>query len=255
MHWPTSSVIPGEAPERETHPRVRPPVSSTATPPAKAIAPHAPRTRCTRRGGLIGVAVHSRTVTGTLIGYARCSRGRDDLIAQRKALRALGVENAHIHVDRGLAGTPPRPGLDRALSATQRGDTLVVASLSRLVRSLRDARAIGDRLAAAGVRLSLGGEVYDPARAGGRHFFSLLATFAELEVDLVRLRTREGMAVARANGRLRGKQPKLNASQHAQLLALHTAGGHTISELAGRLGVSRATIYRALDRARAGAAS
>jgi DNA-binding MarR family transcriptional regulator len=62
------------------------------------------------------------------------------------------------------------------------------------------------------------------------------------------------MAVARANGKLKGKQPKLSASQHAQLLELRNTGEHTISELAERLSVSRATIYRALDRARAQAA-
>lgn len=189
-----------------------------------------------------------------LIGYARCFNERRDLTAQRKALRELGVDNKQIYVDRGLAGNPSRPGLEKALAAVGRGDTLVVARLGRLARSVRDARSIGDTLASRGVKLSLGGVVYDPTDPTGMCFFELLATFAEFEVDLLRLRTREGMAVARANGKLRGKQPKLTASQHAQLLELHNAGAHTISELAERLSVSRATIYRALERARAQAA-
>jgi DNA invertase Pin-like site-specific DNA recombinase len=189
-----------------------------------------------------------------LIGYARCSTDRQDLIAQRKALRRLGVDNGRIYVDRGLAGNPPRPGLEKALGAVRRGDTLVVASLGRLARSMRDARSIGEELATRGAKLSLGGVDYDPKNANGRRFFDLLATFAEFELDLLQLRTREGMAVARANGRLKGKPPKLTASQHAQLLELHNAGGHTISELAERLSVGRATIYRALERAGAKAA-
>jgi DNA invertase Pin-like site-specific DNA recombinase len=190
-------------------------------------------------------------MSSMLIGYARCSTERQDLIVQRKALRELGVENKRIYVDRGLAGNPPRSGLEKALGAVRRGDTLVVARLGRLARSVRDARSIGEELAARGVKLSLGGIVYDPKSANGRCFFELLSTFAEFEADLLQLRTREGMAVARANGRLKGKRPKLTASQHAQLLELRSSGEHTISELAERLSVSRATIYRALDRAAA----
>jgi DNA invertase Pin-like site-specific DNA recombinase len=84
-----------------------------------------------------------------LIGYARCSTDRQDLIARRKALRQLGVDNEQIYLDRGLAGKPPRPGLEKALGAVGRGDTLVVASLGRLARSMRDARSIGEARAAA----------------------------------------------------------------------------------------------------------
>jgi len=184
-----------------------------------------------------------------MIGYARCSTDRRDLTAQRRVLRQLGVDNTRIYVDRGLAGNPPRPGLEKALGAIRRGDTLVVARLGRLARSVRDARSIGEQLAARGARLLLGAAVYDPGNATGRRFLELLATFAEFELDLLQLRTREGMAVARANGKLKGKKPKLTAGEHAQLLELHNSGEHTIAELAERLSVGRATIYRALERA------
>jgi DNA invertase Pin-like site-specific DNA recombinase len=193
-------------------------------------------------------------MSAIVIGYARCFAERRDLTAQRKALRQLGVAKERIYVDRGLAGNPPRPGLEKVLAAVGRGDTLVVPRLGRLARSLRDARAIGEQLAARGVKLSLGGVVYDPEDPASSCLFEVLATFAEFEVDLLRLRTREGMAVARANGKLKGKQPKLTARQHAQLLELHNTGQRTISQLAERLSVSRATIYRALDRAAAEAA-
>ena len=87
------------------------------------------------------------------------------------------------------------------------GDALVVPKLDRLARSVPDAHDIGDSLVARGVRLSLGGTLYDPAGPMGKMFLNILATFAEFEVDLLRMRTREGMAVARAKGKLRGKQP------------------------------------------------
>src|SRR4029450_167139 len=163
----------------------------------------------------------------------------------------LGVPENRIYVDKGLTGTNrQRPGLDQALAAVRAGDTRVVPKLDRLARSVPDARAIGDSLVARGVRLSLGGAIYDPTDPMGKMFFNILATFAEFEVDLLRLRTREGMAIARAKGKLRGKQPKLSARQQAHLVQLHQCGQHRLAELAELFSVSRPTVYRVLERAR-----
>ncbi len=71
---------------------------------------------------------------------------------------------------------------------------------------------------------------------------------AEFEGDLIRMRTREGMKVARAKGRLRGKQPKLNVRQEAHLVALHRAGEHRVAELGDLFGITRSTVYRAIQR-------
>ena len=183
-----------------------------------------------------------------LIGYARCSTERQDLSAQRRILSDLGVADDRVYLDHGLTGcNRSRPGLTQALAALREGDTLVVPKLDRLARSVPDARAIGDSLATQAVRLSLGGTVYDPNDPMGKCFFNILATFAEFEVDLLRMRTREGMAIARAKGKLKGKPPKLSPTQRA-LLKLHRAGEHTIAELAELFSVSRATIYRELAR-------
>jgi DNA invertase Pin-like site-specific DNA recombinase len=108
--------------------------------------------------------------------------------------------------------------------------------------------ALGDDLAARGIKLSLGGQVYDPEDPMGKMFFNILATFAEFEVDLLRMRTREGMAVARAKGKLRGKQPKLSARQQRELVRMAGTGEFTIADLAEVFTVSRATVYRTLQR-------
>ena len=156
-----------------------------------------------------------------LIGYARCSTDQQDLTAQRDGLTALGVAANRVYVDHGLTGTNrERPGLREVLAACCEGDTLVVTKLDRLARSLPDARAIADELTVRQVRLNLGGSVYDPTDPVGRLLFNVLAMVAEFESDLIRLRTREGMKVAKARGRLRGKQPKLNQRQEAHLVAL-----------------------------------
>ncbi|MDQ2813949.1 MAG: recombinase family protein [Actinomycetota bacterium] len=162
-----------------------------------------------------------------------------------------GARPREDHRGPGRRGRARRGLLDQALAAVRAGDTLVVPKLDRLARSIPDARNIGDTLAGHGIRLSLGGAIYDPADPMGKMFFHILATFAEFEVDLLRMRTREGMAVARARGKLRGEPPKLSVRQQAHLVQLHTAGEHSISDLAEMFSVSRATVYRSLERARA----
>ena len=185
----------------------------------------------------------------TRIGYARCSTDKQDLAAQRAALRDLDVPEDRIYTDHGFTGTNrARPGLDQALAAVRDGDTLVVSKLDRLARSVPDARDIADRLAARGVKLALGSSVYDPTDPMGKMFFNILATFAEFESDLIRLRTREGMAVARAKGKLRGKQPKLSEKQQKELRRMRDTGDYSISDLAELFTVSRPTVYRTLAR-------
>jgi DNA invertase Pin-like site-specific DNA recombinase len=189
---------------------------------------------------------------GIKIGYARCSTHRQDLEANRLILLDLDVAADRIYLDRAYSGSNRvRPGLDQALAAVRPGDTLVVPKLDRLARSVPDARDIGDTLAARDIRLQLGTTVYDPADPMGKMFFNILATFAEFEVDLLRMRTREGMAIAKAKGRLKGRAPKLSTARQAHLLKLHAAGQHTIVELAAQFEVSRQTVYRVLERAAA----
>lgn len=189
------------------------------------------------------------------IGYARVSTDEQDLTAQRDGLGRLGVAPERIYVDHGLTGTNrERPGLREALAACRAGDTLVVTKLDRLARSVPDARAIAQELEARHVKLNLGGSVHDPNDPVGRLLFNVLAMIAEFEADLIRMRTREGMAVARAKGRLRGKQPKLSARQEAALVKLHGSGEHTVSELGELFSVGRSTVYRALERAAASSA-
>lgn len=167
-------------------------------------------------------------MTGLLIGYARVSTNDQDLTAQKNALAALGVSPEKTFADQGLTGANrARPGLREALAACRDGDTLVVTKLDRLARSLRDAKDIVDELTRREVKLSLGGSVHDPTDPVGRLLFNVLAMVAEFEADLIRARTREGMAVAKAKGRLRGKQPKLSKKQEAHLVPVHRAGTHT----------------------------
>lgn len=185
-----------------------------------------------------------------LVGYARVSTDAQDLTVQREALASLGVSAARIYVDHGLTGTNrERPGLREAMAACPEGDTLVVTKLDRLARSLPDARDIVDELTARQVNLRLGSSVHDPTDPVGRLLFNVLAMVAEFESDLIRMRTREGMKIAKAKQHLRGKRPKLSVRQEAHLVELREAGEHSTSELAELFSVGRSTVYRALARA------
>jgi DNA invertase Pin-like site-specific DNA recombinase len=141
-----------------------------------------------------------------------------------------------------------RPELNSALAALREGDTLVVPKLDRLARSVPTRERSETRWPLEAFRLSLGGSVYDPSDPMGKCFFNILATCGEFEVDVLRMRTREGMAIARAKGRLKGKPPKLNRTQRKVLLKLHGAGENTIAELAELFSVTRATVYREIAR-------
>jgi hypothetical protein len=112
-------------------------------------------------------------------------------------------------------------------------------------------RDIGDTLVSRGVRLSPGGSIYDPADPMSKMFFNMLAVFAEFEADLLRMRTREGIAIARSRGKLKGRQPELTARQQAELVRMHATGGYTIAELMEVFSVGRATVCRVLGRAAA----
>ncbi len=182
------------------------------------------------------------------VGYARCSTDEQDLTAQRAHLAELGTERTYL--DEGLTGANrKRPQLELALAAVRTGDTLVVTKLDRLARSGRDARDIIEGLSERGVKFALGASTYDWNDPFSKMFLSMLATFAEFELDLIRMRTREGMKIARDKGRLRGKPPKLSTGQRQALLAMHATGSYTIVELAEVFSVSRPTVYREIARA------
>ena len=127
---------------------------------------------------------------------------------------------------------------------------LVVTKLDRLARSLPDARDIVDDFTTRKVRLNLGGSVHDPTDPVGRLLFNVLAMVAQFESDLIRMRTREGLAVARAAGKLRGRKPKLSPSQEKHLVDLHRTGEKNPAELAELFGIGRSTVSRAIERAK-----
>lgn len=187
-----------------------------------------------------------------LIGYARVSTERQDLSAQLKGLADLGVDRERIYTDKRTGRSmKDRPGLAQAIAALRPGDVLVVTKLDRLARSVPDARNLVGEVYDKGAALQLGPSLHDPDDPVGKFLFNALAMVAEFEADLNRQRTMEGLAIAREQGRLRGKPPKLNERRTTKLLQEYEAGTSTVAQLADDYAVSRATIYRTVNRAKA----
>ncbi len=186
-----------------------------------------------------------------LIGYARVSTSlKQDPEHQARELRAMGIPDERIYLDRGYTGTNTRrPGLALALAAVREGDTLCVTKLDRLARSIRDAGDLVADLTARGALLRIGATVHDPTDPIGRLLFNVLAMVAEFEADLIRQRTRDGLETARLRGRLRGRPPKLSPARERALVAMVAEGRHTRAEVAEIFGVGRSTVARALGRA------
>lgn len=178
-----------------------------------------------------------------IIGYARVSTEAQTLDAQTDALTAAGAER--IFADRISGAARIRPELGALLDQLRPGDVVVVAKYDRLARSLRDlldlVEAIGDK--GAGFR-SLAEDI-DTTTPAGRLIFHVFASIAQFERERIAERTREGLAAARARGRIGGRPPALNPAQKAEVRRMRDAEARPVAEIARLFGVSERTVRRA----------
>jgi len=180
----------------------------------------------------------------SLLGYARVSTSQQELALQHDALVAAGC--ARIFSDTASGALDERRELERVLDHLREGDTLVVWRLDRLGRSLRHLVDTISGLAARDVGFRSLQESIDTTTPGGRLVFHVFAALAEFERDLIRERTRAGLAAARARGRGGGRPSVMTADKLAVAREMYGSGEHTVAAIAAVLGVSRATIYRHL---------
>src|SRR5690554_181631 len=180
-----------------------------------------------------------------IIGYARVSTLDQNLELQRDALEKAGCEQ--VFEDHVSGSTTERPGWAQAQTALRKGDTLVVWRLDRLGRSLKHLIDTVNELHARGVGFKSLNENIDTTTSGGRLVFHIFGALAEFERELIRERTQAGLAAARARGRKGGRPRKLTPRQVATARTLLKDREHTVTAVAEMLGVSRSTLYRALE--------
>jgi DNA invertase Pin-like site-specific DNA recombinase len=188
------------------------------------------------------------------VGYSRVSTRDQHPEAQADRLTAAGCER--VYTDKGVSGMlARRPQWDALLGQSRPGDILVCVRLDRIGRSVRNLIEIVTDLGGRQVDLIVLDQGLDTTTAAGRMMFHVLAAIAEFEHDLIRERTMDGLATARARGRVGGRKRKLTEAQVAHARELYDELGadgrrvRTVEQIAALLGVTRVTVYRSLERA------
>ncbi|AKJ41500.1 recombinase family protein [Pragia fontium] len=176
-----------------------------------------------------------------LIGYVRVSTNDQQTDLQRESLSRANCEL--IFEDKISGVKSERPGLKRLLKTAKAGDTVVVWKLDRLGRSVRHLITLVSDLKARGIHFRSITDSIDTSSAAGRFFFHVMSALAEMERELIVERTRAGLAVARAQGRIGGRPRRLTDEQIQQSIRL-LSKGHSRKELALIYNVSLATIYK-----------
>ena len=181
-----------------------------------------------------------------LLGYARVSTADQAPELQLDELAVAGC--VRIWTDHATGTRADRPELAKVFDHMRAGDTLVVWRFDRLARSLSDLIAIATQLERDGVGLRSLREQIDTTTPGGRLIFHVFGALAEFETDLIRERTNAGLAAARARGHRGGRKPVMTTAKTKAARQMHDAREHTVEEIAETLGVSRASVYRALAK-------
>ncbi len=181
------------------------------------------------------------------IGYARVSTAEQDTALQTDALRKAGCER--VFEDTASGAKADRPGLAEALAYLREGDVLVVWRLDRLGRSLPHLIETVSDLEGRGVGFQSLTEHIDTTTPGGRLIFHVFGALGQFERDLIRERTKAGLAAAAARGRKGGRKPVVTADKLQRAREL-VANGLNVREAAARLKVGKTALYAALQARR-----
>lgn len=193
--------------------------------------------------------VEHQQPTGVLAGYGRTSTtdqraGLEDQIEELKRAGCTRIFAEHVSaVDRH------RPELEAALDWLRSGDTFIVTKPDRLARNVVELLSIVDRLKAKGVTVRILSMHLDTGNPTSMLTLSIMAAVGQWEREIMLERQRAGIAKAKAEGRYKGRAPTARAK--ADLVRRLKADGRTIPEIVRETGVSRTSVYRALNEAEA----
>lgn len=185
-------------------------------------------------------------MSGAIYGYVRVSTGRQDMgrDAQRRALEAAGCTEI---IEEQASGRKARPSLAELVNRLAPGDVVTVFRFDRISRSVADFYAIGDRISGRGASLRSVAEQFDTSTPMGRAMMGFAAIWAELETETTRERVSNGLAAARARGKLLGRRRAIDAVTAAKIKGRLDAG-EPGKELAREYRVSPRTIRRIRER-------
>lgn len=180
-----------------------------------------------------------------VFGYARVSTEEQNLDRQLDILREAGAEE--IFSEKMTGTKKDRPELQKLLKQLRAGDTILVADLTRLSRSTKDLFSLVEQIEAKGANIkSLKESWLDTTTPQGKLMFTFMAGISQFERDLISQRTKEGLASARARGRVGGRKPK-SKSMVVTALNMYDSKKHTIAEITEATGLSKMTLYRYIN--------
>lgn len=196
----------------------------------------------------------SLAAVGVQLGYARVSTTHQSLDQQVDALTASGVDATRIYTDKlsGASTRQERPGLAALMDYARQGDAIVVVGIDRLGRNAAEVMTTIRDLGERGIVLRSIREGIDTSNASGRMVAGVLASLAELELELGRERREASRDARRARGQAIGRPRALDSTKAALAQRMH-ASGESANTIAAALGVSRATVYRVIADETSGA--
>lgn len=175
------------------------------------------------------------------IGYIRVSTQEQNTIRQEVLMKSLGVDE--IYIDRMSGKNANRPELQKMMEYVRKGDTVIVESISRFARNTRDLLELVEKLTAKGVEFVSRKEAIDTTTPTGKFMLTVFGAVAELEREYILQRQREGIAIAKEQGKYKGRKP-IEAPELEQTIAKWKSGAITAAEAMRTLHMTKTTFYR-----------
>lgn len=175
------------------------------------------------------------------IGYIRVSTQEQNTIRQEVLMKSLGVDE--IYIDRMSGKNTNRPELQKMMEYVRKGDTVIVESISRFARNTRDLLELVEKLTAKGVEFVSKKEAIDTTTPTGKFMLTVFGAVAELEREYILQRQREGIAIAKEQGKYKGRKP-IEAPELEQTIAKWKSGAITAAEAMRTLHMTKTTFYR-----------
>ena len=175
------------------------------------------------------------------IGYIRVSTLEQNTIRQEVMMKELGVEE--LYIDKASGKNTDRPQLKKMMEYVRRGDIVIVESISRFARNTRDLLSLIEQLQEKGVEFVSRKEAIDTTTPTGTFMLSVFGAVAELEREYILQRQREGIEIAKQQGKYKGRKP-LSPPGFQEMVIRWKRGEITAAEACRWLGISKASFYR-----------
>lgn len=179
------------------------------------------------------------------IFYARVSTEQQNEARQLATAKELNIDSEAIYIDKSTGANAKREQLNKMLEFVRKGDTIYIDSISRLARSTKDLLAIVDKLQAKQVELVSLKENIDTSTPQGKFMLTVFGALAELERESILERQKEGIAIAKAEGKYKGRQPmKIDMNKWSRLIAEWKEGKRTAKSIQKAFNITGTTFYR-----------